>query len=402
MKNLILFDDDDYWRSLLPLTYTKPISELRVGILTLREKWELIYNATASFITQDYLAEKYPIAIEDDNVLINSSFLPTEHLQLIINDLTLNEAIIYDNQLVAARLDRKQFDKLVVDKEIDEIHGLDISGIEEAIRIINRPHHIFTMNGQEIKADYKRLIKGRKSQELADHNQAINKAQIFIEEGARVDFSILNAADGPIYIGKNATIMEGSIIKGPFAMGEHSVVKMGAKIYGDTTLGPFCKVGGEVQNVVFTGFSSKAHDGYLGNSVIGEWCNLGADTNSSNLKNNYTEVKAWSYPEERFLKTGLTFHGIIMGDHSKTGINTMLNTGTIIGINCNIFGSGYPRNFIPSYSWGGNSGFITYNLDKGLQTAEIVMKRRNKVLTVQDEKILKYVFFESAKYRNWE
>ena len=261
---------------------------------------------------------------------------------------------------------------------------------------------IFTQNGAEIHNDFERITKGRKSEKLAEHNRVINEGQIFVEPGADVNMAILNATDGPIYIGRNATIMEGAIIKGPFAMNNNSVVKMGAKIYGQTTLGPFCKVGGEVQKVVFIGYSSKAHDGYLGNSVIGEWCNLGADTNSSNLKNNYTEVKAWSYPDERFIKTGLTFHGIIMGDHSKTGINTMLNTGTVIGVNCNIFGSGYPRNFIPSYSWGGHSGFITYHVDKALQTADIVMKRRNIDLTELDEKILKYVFFETAKYRNWE
>ena len=402
MKNLILFDDDDYWKSLLPLTYTRPISELRVGIQTIREKWEHIYNASASFITQEYLAEKFPINIEDDNVLVNSSFLPTEYLILLINDLNLNEAIIYQDQLVAARLDRKQFDKLIIDKEIDEIHGLDISGADEAIKIISKPHDIFTQNGAEIQNDFERITKGRKSEKLFEHNRTINEDQIFVEPGADVSMAILNATDGPIYIGRNATIMDGAIIKGPFAMNDNSVIKMGAKIYGQTTLGPFCKVGGEVQNVVFTGYSSKGHDGYLGNSVIGEWCNLGADTNSSNLKNNYTEVKAWSYPDERFIKTGLTFHGVIMGDHSKTGINTMLNTGTVIGINCNIFGSGYPRNFIPSYSWGGHSGFITYHVDKALQTADIVMKRRNTDLTELDEKILKYVFFETAKYRSWE
>ncbi len=402
MKNLILFDDDEKWKGLLPLTYTKPICELRIGILTIREKWEHIFDATASHITQDHLAEKYPIELNEDNVLINSSFLPTEKLNLLIEDLSMNEAILYNDELVAARLDSKQFDKLIKDNEIDEITGYDISKDKEAIMQVSRPHHIFEYNGGEIKNDYITITEGRLSQPIDSNNRVLALENIFIEEGAKVNFAILNASKGPIYIGKDAEIMEGSIIRGPFAMCEHAVVKMGAKIYEDTTLGPYAKVGGEVSNSVFQGYCSKGHDGYLGNSVIGEWCNLGADTNSSNLKNNYDEVKVWSYTTGRFEKTGLTFHGLIMGDHSKCGINTMFNTGTVIGVNCNIYGDGFPRNFIPSFSWGGSSGYSTYNTDKAFKTAEIVMGRRGLKLTELDKKILQFIFLESAKYRTWE
>ena len=402
MKNLILFDDDDAWQDLLPLTYTKPISELRVGILSIREKWEQIIDSKASYITQDFLAEKYPISIGDDNLLINSTYLPTPEMVLLISDLALNEAILCQDQLIAARLDSKQFDKLIKDNEIEEIQGYTLPENDVSIKQIKRPYHLFSLNGSEIKLDFKRLTKGRSSAPISQSNTTLGSYPIFIEEGASIEAACLNSTEGPIYIGKNATIMEGSLIRGPFAMNDNTVVKMGARIYKDTTLGPFTKAGGEISNVVFQGYCSKAHDGYLGNSVIGEWCNIGAGTEVSNLKNNYDEVKVWHYPSQRFEKTGLTFHGLIMGDHSKCGINSMINTGTVIGVSCNVYGDGFPRNFIPSFSWGGNSGFTSYQIKKAFATAEIVMSRRNKELDDVERKILNYIFLNTAKSRTWE
>jgi len=401
IANIILFDDDN-WEGLLPLTFTKPICELRVGILTIREKWEKHLNATGSFITQDFLSEKYPINIEKENIIINSTVLPTPKLIKLIKQLGNNEAILDGDELLAARLTDRQFDNLIDDNDITELEGIDVSQDVDIIRRIIRPNNIFTLNEVEIKSDFELLTKDRKSIALSDTNTVINPENIFIEEGASVECAILNAQTGPIYVGKDAVIMEGSAIRGPLAMCEGAVLKMGAKIYGATTIGPFSKVGGEVKNSILTGYSNKGHAGFLGNSVIGEWCNLGADTTTSNLKNNYDEIKIWSYEDQRFLKTGLQFCGLIMGDHSKTGINTMFNTGTVVGVNANIFGSGYPRNYVPSYAWGGAQGFKTYLLKKSLETAEKVMARRNFPLTEADKRILEHIFLNTSKYRIWE
>jgi UDP-N-acetylglucosamine diphosphorylase/glucosamine-1-phosphate N-acetyltransferase len=280
--------------------------------------------------------------------------------------------------------------------------AIDISTEDNCIKLLRHPYQIFSYNGDEIKRDFELLATDRQSHSLSDTNKVVGKNPIFIEEGCQIECCTFNTQDGPIYIGKNSLIMEGSLIRGPFAMGEKSVIKMGAKIYGHTTIGPGCKVGGEVQNVVFQANSNKAHDGYLGNSVIGEWCNIGAGTDNSNLKNNYEEVKLWSYIKEGFEKTGLQFCGLIFGDHSKCAIGTTFNTGTVVGVSANIFGSGFPRNFIPSFAWGGHSGFKTYQLPKAIETAERVMERRGLKLSDVDKKILEFTFLESAKYRTWE
>lgn len=401
MTNIILFDDDN-WIGLLPLTFTKPICELRVGILTIREKWQKYLDAHASFITQDFLSTKYPLVIEDDNIIINSTILPNKDLVALIQGLKPNQALVDGDELLAARLGRDQFERLTSDQSVDELDGLNITSSDFAKDRIVRPNDIFRLNGQEIRKDFDLITEGRSSKELSDTNTVLGSESVFVEEGASVECAIINATQGPVYIGKNAEIMEGSIIRGPLAMCEHSVVRMGAKIYGDTTLGPYVKVGGEVSNTVFIGYSNKGHDGYLGNSVIGEWCNLGADTNSSNLKNNYAEVKIWSYEELRFVPTGTQFCGLIMGDHSKCGINTMFNTGTVVGVSANIFGSGFPRVFIPSFSWGGSGGFSTYRLDKSLEVAEKVMLRRNVELTDEDIKILDYIYQATRENRPWE
>ncbi len=399
MKNLILFEGDAR-ENLLPLTFTRPAAELRVGILTIREKWEHWLAAKASFITEEYLTQKYPIHIEDDNYVVNGSVLPEATLVAQILALENNEALLHNDELIAARLSRKQFDQLMVAQDMNDINGIVL---ENAVfkQIVNT-WDIFKYNGAEIESDFELLTAGKVSQPISDTNTVFARERIFIEEGAIVECAILNAKNGSIYIGKNADVMEGAIIRGPFALCESAQVKMGAKIYGDTTVGPYCKVGGEIANSVLMGYSNKGHDGYLGNSVLGEWCNLGADTNTSNLKNDYSDVKLWNYTKERFVPTGLQFCGLIMGDHSKCGINTMFNTGTVVGIFANIFGEGYPRNFVPSFSWGGNGGFITYRLDKAYSTAERVLDRRKMTLSEADRAIMEYLYVHTAKYRTWE
>ncbi|MBK8698817.1 MAG: GlmU family protein [Saprospiraceae bacterium] len=400
MKNIILFDDDN-WRSLLPLTYTRPVGAQRVGILTIAEKWSHIHQAAVSYITQDHLAGKFPATVGDDNLLINSACIPTATLIAYTENLNLNESLIYRDELIAARLDRVQFEKLINNEAADEIRALDISEEKECVEKLSHPYQIFSTNGREIKADYDLITRGRISYPLGQSCTVIGHHPVFIEKGATIRCTIINTEEGPVYIGKNALVMEGCLIRGPFAMGENSILKMGAKIYGNTTLGPGCKVGGEVQNVVFQANSNKAHDGYLGNAVVGEWCNFGAGTNNSNLKNNYEEVKLWSYITERFEKTGLQFCGLIFGDHSKCAINTVFNTGTVIGVSTNIFGSGFPRNFVPSFSWGGAAGFTTFDIKKAIETAKRVLARRNMELSPDDITILEYTYYESARYRPW-
>ena len=390
--NYILFDSD-VRNSLLPFTYTRPVADIRIGILTIREKWEKHLGLTTTTITEEYLEEKYPMVEMEQNVLINASYVPTENLVEQVKNLGKNEAIFINEDVVAFYSEDSQ-------EEIDFSMYTHIEFAEELIQIKNT-WDIFSLNDQAIQLDFDLLTKDKKSQPIPADVHAINKEQIFIEEGASIIYSSLNASNGPIYIGKDAKVLEGSLIRGPFAMCENAVVKMGAKIYGATTLGPYSKVAGEINNAVLFGYSNKGHEGYLGNAVLGEWCNIGADSNNSNLKNNYAEVKIWSYETDRFAKTGLQFCGLIMGDHSKCGINTMFNTGTVIGVSANIFGSGFPRNFVPSFSWGGASGFTTYQTRKVFEVAEVVMKRRNLVFEDQDKKILEHVFELSSKYRNY-
>jgi UDP-N-acetylglucosamine diphosphorylase/glucosamine-1-phosphate N-acetyltransferase len=387
--NYILFDGENR-EALLPFTYTRPVADLRIGILTIREKWELSLGATTTTVTEDYLSDKYPMVEMEQNVMINASYTPSEVLVTQIKNLKENQAVFDGDTMVA-------FFSLE-DQEID-IDELEVFQIEGTVLKVERTWDIFSKNGAAIKADFKLLTEERTSAPIPENTVAFNPEAIFIEEGAKLPLCVLNATDGPIYIGKNAEIMEGSLVRGPFALCEGSTLKMGAKIYGPTTVGPHSKVGGEVNNSVFFGYSNKGHDGFLGNSVIGEWCNLGADTNNSNLKNNYAEVRIWSYETENFAKTGLQFCGLMMGDHSKCGINTMFNTGTVVGVSANIFGSGFTRNFIPSFSWGGAKGFTTYLTSKAFEVAQVVMLRRGIELSEQESAILEHVFELSAAYR---
>ncbi|PKH52324.1 glucose-1-phosphate thymidylyltransferase [Tenacibaculum sp. Bg11-29] len=390
--NYILFDGD-VRNALLPFTYTKPVADIRIGILTIREKWEMYLGLTTTTITEEYLEEKYPMVEMEENVLLNASFLPTESLIEKVKSLKVNQAIFKGEDVIA-------FYTIDTQEEVDFSSYEQIEFEDEIIQIKNT-WDIFSLNDKAIRNDFDLITEGRTSEPIPETVNYINKEAIFIEEGAKLTFATLNASNGPIYIGKDAEIMEGVLVRGALAMCENSVLKMGAKVYGATTLGPHCKVGGEVNNSVLMGYSSKGHEGYLGNSVIGEWCNIGADTNNSNLKNNYAEVKLWSYETERFAKTGLQFCGLIMGDHSKCGINTMFNTGTVIGVSVNIFGSGFPRNFVPSYSWGGASGFTEYKTNKVFEVAEVVMKRRSIQFDEKEKRILEHVFEETKKYRNF-
>ncbi len=388
--NYILFDGPAR-NALLPLTYTRPVADIRVGILTIRQKWETYLETTTTTITEDYLSDKYPMVEFENNVMINASFLPTPSLVKLIKTLRKCQVIKSGNTIIAFFSEQTQ-------NEIN-FEAYDTIDYNDTAITIETTWDIFSKNAEALKDDFALLTKDRRSQPIPSSVNCINPESIFLEEGAKVDFASLNASSGPIYIGKHAEIMEGSLVRGPFALCENATLKLGTKIYGATTIGPHSKVGGEVNNSVLFGYSNKGHDGFLGNSVLGEWCNLGADTNNSNLKNNYAEVKLWDYQTQKFAKTGLQFCGLIMGDHSKCGINTMFNTGTLVGVSANIFGSGFPRNFIPSFSWGGHSGFTSYLTKKAFEVAKIVMARRGVEFTEQEAKILEYIFEQTAQYR---
>ena len=394
---IYLLDQADIHTQLLPLTYTRPISDLRVGILTIKEKWQHLTKATTVSITTSYLQKETLPNDGQSNWVVNGSLCPSPELIESIQSLGENQKLMKEGQFLAAKASVLP----VFDQEnFSTYPSLEFEG--EAT-LIERPYHIFGHNGDQIRNDYKILTEGRKSVEITDPHTVIYGAEnIFLEEGSSVKACILNAENGPIYIGKNAQVQEGAIIKGPFALCEGSHVNIGAKVRGDSTIGPHSKIGGEVSNSVILGFSNKAHDGYLGNSVIGEWCNLGADTNTSNLKNNYDEVKIWDYAQKSFRKTGLQFCGLIMGDHSKCGINTMFNTGTVVGVSANIYGSGFPRNFVPSFSWGGSSGFTSYQLKKAIKTAQIVFSRKNIEWSDNDASLFEAIFEKTAAYRIWD
>ncbi|GGX14894.1 GlmU family protein [Aquimarina muelleri] len=387
--NYILFDGPSR-NALLPFTYTRPVADIRIGVLTIREKWELHLGSTTSTVTEDYLSEKYPLVELEKNIMIYASCLPSEDLVSRIKNLKANQAIFYKDEPIVFYVEEGQ--------EVD-FDNYEIIDYNLELITVEQTWDIFSKNDLAIKSDFLLLTKDRETQPIPESNNVIAPENIFIEEGAKLEFTTLNASKGPIYIGKNTEIMEGSLIRGPFALCEGAVVKMGAKIYGATTIGPYSKAGGEINNSILFACSNKGHEGYLGNSVLGEWCNLGADTNTSNLKNNYAPVRLWSYEIEGFAKTGLQFCGLMMGDHSKCGINTMFNTGTVVGVSANIFGTGFPRNFVPSYSWGGSSGFTVYLTNKAFEVAKVVMSRRNIEFTDQEKKILEHIFEETKQWR---
>ena len=388
--NYILFDGT-VREALLPFTFTRPVAEIRIGILTIREKWEKYLGYTTTTLTEEYLSEKYPMVELENNVMINASFLPNAILSEMVKNLEANQAIFKGDEVVAFYTNETQ-------EEVD-FDAYEIIEYSDDCLTVEHTWDIFAKNDAALREDFELITEGRTSQPIPKSVNVIAPENIFIEEGAKLEFVTLNASTGPIYIGKNSEIMEGSVIRGPFALCESGRVKLASKVYGATTVGPHSVIGGEVNNSVLFSYSNKGHDGFLGNSVLGEWCNIGADSNNSNLKNNYEPVKLWSYETENFAKTGLQFCGLMMGDHSKCGINTMFNTGTVVGVSTNIFGAGFPRNFVPSFSWGGASGFSTYLTSKAFQTAKIVMARRNIDFTEGDAKILEHVFEETKKYR---
>lgn len=391
MRNIILFDPVEARENLLPLTYTRPVALLRHGILTVAEKWQHVIEGRYSFETQDYLSMKYPLELadDDDNLFIAGNVEPDDRLVEAVKALQPGESIMHNGVLVAARGD------------CDHCVATEWEG---DILSINQLYDIFMTNGEALLRDYRLLTAGRKSQPLSDSCRLIGSPvlpdgtpALFIEEGATVEGAIINVKNGPVYVGRDAEIMEGACLRGPVALCPHAVVNMGGKIYGPTTLGPYCKVGGELNNVVMTGYSNKAHDGFLGNAVIGEWCNLGAGCTASNLKNTYAPIRLWSFAKQSFVKTGLQFCGLIMGDHSKAGINTMFNTATVVGVGVNFYGAGFPRTFIPSFTEGSTAGMKPVDLDRFYDTATRMMARRHIELTPVDKEILYQVKLTETK-----
>jgi len=395
--NYILADEPGIKQQLLPFTFIRPVCEIRIGILTIREKWQLALATKVSVKTEKYLSAKYPLRIAKDNVWINGAVLPSSSLIKAIKSLKNNEALILGNLLLAINAGSSLLEEFTFSQAKKEYKSKEYK-LDKNDVVIQHLWDVFSKNGQALEQDFAILTKGKTSAKVSSTNTLLGK-QIFIEKGAKLECVILNSNSGPIYIGKDAEVMEGAIIKGPFALCEGSIVKMGAKIYGATTIGPCSKVGGEISNAVIFGYSNKGHDGFLGNAVIGEWCNLGADTNNSNLKNNYSVVKIWNYPANKEVSTGLTFCGLMMADHSKCGINTMFNTGTVVGVAANIFGGDFPKKFIPSFSWGGAKGFVTHELDKACETAERMFERRHLKFDKTEKQVLAEVFKLTQKER---
>lgn len=387
--NYILFDEPTAKLRLMPLSLTRPISLIRIGIFTIAEKWQKLTSGTVSYLTDEYLSKKFKVKYSESNIYVNASILPDsiflEELEILSNESLL----ILDNKILAI----KSSEKLNLEYISSFPDDFDTHHYKKEIKFVERPWDIFLENNNEIKKDFKIIKNIKPSEKCADeHTILYNKEDIYFEEGVKIRAAVLNAESGPIYIGKNVEIQEGSVIRGPFAICESSVINMGSKMRGGTTIGPHSKVGGEISNSIIFGYSNKAHDGFLGNSILGEWCNLGADTNTSNLKNNYSEVKVWSYEENDYVNTGQQFCGLIMGDHSKAGINSMFNTGTVVGVNANIFGGGFPPKFIPSFSWGGSEGFEKFEFEKALQVASKVMERRGESLVNEDFELMKYIY----------
>jgi UDP-N-acetylglucosamine diphosphorylase/glucosamine-1-phosphate N-acetyltransferase len=363
----------------------------------MKERWDHLLQENSHFKTITYLQEKFPFYATDDNLFINSAVFPSPQLTEALLTLKMGERLVQGDVLLAARM--RHAEAILFEVETDTA-TLGVTLFEQPVKQLRHLWDLFSLNDEMLRMDYQILTKGRTSAPVSSTNTVLGN-DLFIEEGAKVECSIINSLSGPVYIGKGAEVMEGCMIRGPLAMGNNAVLKMGAKVYGATTLGEGCKVGGEVSNVIFYAQSSKAHDGFLGNSVIGEWCNIGADSNNSNLKNNYEEVKLWSECKKTFQRTGLQFCGLIMGDHSKLGINSMINTGTVIGVSCNVYGAGFPRNFIPSFSWGSANGFTEYQLEKAVSTAKRVFERRNIEFDLSEQKIFSTVFDRTSEQRNY-
>ncbi len=390
INHIVLFDGNER-NNLLPLTASRAVADLRVGILTIKEKWEKHFNTKIDILTQDYLQAKYTYTQRQSTVFINASVLPTKELIEVIEKLEDNSVLKSETTVFAIKTNNSVSSLQDLKLSTQKLNSTILQFYNSTI---NFPWNIFSLNGQEIKNDIQLLGLKPNPDKLSGTNQILGN-EIYIEDGVKCECSILNAIDGPIYLGKDSELMEGCTVRGPFSLGVHSTLKMQTKIYGDTTIGPHCKVGGEVSNSVIFGYSNKSHDGFLGSSVIGEWCNLGAGTNNSNLKNNYGKVKAWNYPSKDFINTGLQFCGLIMGDHSKSSINTMFNTGTVVGVCANVFGSGFHSKFVPDFAWNEK----TFDLEKAHEVAQRVMERREINLSETDATILRHIFEQTKELR---
>ncbi len=385
--NYILVDLPLHKENLLPLSYFRPISELRIGIDTIKEKWESFLGEKVSFYTDEYLQEKFPVKFASENIYIASHVIPDDSLVKKIKNLSTYTSLFdEDSEIIAYKgneISRETFSQLERKKT------------DENIKTPNKIHYpwdLVRLNESQILKDFSRITKNKSSKKLSGTNLIIGSHPVFIEKGVKVEACIFNTENGPIYVGHNTLIMEGSMLRGPLAIMENSVIKMGTKIYGGTTLGPNSKIGGEIKNSIFLGNTNKGHDGYLGDSVIAEWCNLGADTNNSNLKNNYSEVKMWNYPRHDFIPTGMQFMGLIMGDHSKSGISTMFNTGTVVGVSANVFGADFQPKFFLSFKWGNKQEMQDYQFDKALEVAKTVMKRQNKDFDQVEKRLFENIY----------
>ncbi len=389
----IIFFDDQSRDNLLPLTFTRPVADLRIGIMKISEKWLFHFKSKGCYQTQDYLQAKFPLQTTDNNLFINGSVCPDATLLKHIDELKNGEALVADDCCIAVKTEKSKIDIA----DLKDFKAIKFDGV---FLKINYPEDLFKYNADALRLDFDVITAGRESQKLSETNCIIGN-EIFVEEGVEAECCTFNTKNGPIYLGKNSQVWEGTHIRGGLALCNDSQIKMGAKIYGATTIGPHSRIGGEVNNAVIWGNSAKGHEGYLGNSVLGEWCNLGADTNNSNLKNNYAEVKLWDYTKQGFRKTGLQFCGLVMGDHAKCGINTMFNTGTVVGVGANVFGTGFPRNFVVDFSWGGAHGFETYSINKMFETVTKVFERRGKVFDETERNILTNIFNNTNEYRRF-
>ncbi len=393
---IILFEDKAH-QTLLPLTYTRPVADLRIGILTIAEKWGKHLNQAFSYHTRAYLQGKFALAISADNIFINGAYCPDAEMVEAIDKLQVGEALKKDGVLIAVRLGESDAKGFSASADFSRVVDYDKEGV-----VIRHPEDIFRKNDVELRKDFALLTKGRISKTMSATNTIIGN-DFFAEDDAEAECCTFSTINGPIYLGKHTEVWEGTNIRGAFALCGESQVKMGTKIYGATTIGPYSRVGGEINNAVLWGYSNKGHEGYLGNSVVGEWCNIGADSNNSNLKNNYAEVKLWDYTTESYRDTGLQFCGLIMADHVKCGINTMFNTGTVAGVGSNIYGAGFPPNHVPDFSWGGAQfGLQEYGFDKFMETTAKVFERRDhRKFDANEQGILKEVFELTKKYRSY-
>jgi len=374
----IILNDSDLHKAFAPLSLTRPVGDLRIGVFTNKERWTYyLPEAIISFKTENYLAKQFDCRdATKESIIVNAGIIPNHEFVATIINLNDDEALY--------------FNELKVAYKGNGTVKVNYCG-EEPISISKR-WHVFQKNKEVLEQDFILLSNNRVSKKLSSSNTLIGSDNnLFIEEGAVIEASILNTNEGPIYIGKNSTIMEGSIIRGALALCDNATIKMGAKIYGPSTIGPYCKAGGEINNVVFQAYSNKGHDGFLGNSIIGEWCNLGADTNTSNLKNNYGSVDTFCYEENKMVNTESSFVGLSMGDHSKCGINTMFNTGTVVGVSCNIFGANFPPKHIPSFSWCDSINSVPYKINKAIEYANNMMSRRGKELSTEEINILNHI-----------